>query len=212
MVKKVLFLSSANSARSQMAEAFLRALAGDAFEAFSAGTVPRDLHPLAIAAMAERGIDMGDQRPKGLHEFMGKERFEYLITVCDRAEKECPMFPGVGAREYWPIDDPARAGGSAEERLVTFREVRDYIEARVRRWLVERRYKPVLELTGRQLAGALARLRPDAPLIRPPDRSDDHSWPSSSLCQARCVPARARRRQRRLFGAASMAAISRRTP
>ena len=128
MVKKVLFLSSANSARSQMAEAFLRALAGDAFEAFSAG-------------------------PKGLHEFMGKERFEYLITVCDRAEKECPMFPGVGAREYWPIDDPARAGGSAEERLVTFREVRDYIEARVRRWLVERRYKPVLELSGQGTTG-----------------------------------------------------------
>jgi arsenate reductase len=150
---KVLFLCTRNTARSQMAEAFLRALAGDAFEAFSAGTVPRDLHPLAIAAMAERGIDMGDQRPKGLHEFMGKERFEYLITVCDRAEKECPMFPGVGAREYWPIDDPARAGGSAEERLVTFREVRDYIEARVRRWLVERRYKPVLELSGQGTTG-----------------------------------------------------------
>jgi arsenate reductase len=63
------------------------------------------------------------------------------------------MFPGVGAREYWPIDDPARAGGSAEERLVTFREVRDYIEARVRRWLVERRYKPVLELSGQGTTG-----------------------------------------------------------
>ncbi len=147
MVKKVLFLSSANSARSQMAEAFLRALAGDAFEAYSAGSVPRDLHPLAVAAMAERGIDMSGQRPKGLQEFMGRTRFEFLITVCDRAEKECPMFPGVGAREYWPLEDPDRVKGSDEERLVEFREARDHIEARVRRWLTERRYKPVLELS-----------------------------------------------------------------
>ncbi len=78
---------------------------------------------------------------------MGKARFEYLITVCDRVEKECPMFPGVGAREYWPLDDPAKAEGSDDERLDTFREVRDQIEARVRRFLVERRYKPVLELS-----------------------------------------------------------------
>ena len=74
MVKKVLFLSSANSARSQMAEAFLRALAGDAFEAYSAGSVPRDLHPLALAVMAERGIDIGEQRPKGLQEYIGTAR------------------------------------------------------------------------------------------------------------------------------------------
>ena len=147
MAKKVLFLSSANSARSQMAEAFLRALAGDAFEAYSAGSVPRELHPLAVAVMAERGIDIGDQRPKGLQEFIGTAQFEYLITVCDRAEKECPMFPGVGAREYWPFEDPVRAEGSYEERLVEFREVRDQIEARARRWLVERRHKPVLELS-----------------------------------------------------------------
>jgi arsenate reductase len=147
VVKKVLFLSSANSVRSQMAEAFLRALAGDAFEAHSAGSVPRDLDPLAVEVMAERGIDIGQQRPKGLQEFMGRARFEYLITVCDRAEKESPMFPGVGAREYWPLRDPARAEGSREERLDAFREARDHIEARVRRWLVERRYKPVLELS-----------------------------------------------------------------
>ncbi len=149
MVKKVLFLSSANGARSQMAEAFLRALAGDAFEAYSAGSVPRELDPLAVAVMAERGIDIGEQRPKGVREFMGKEQFAYLITVCDRAEKECPMFPGVGAREYWPIDDPARADGSDEERLEVFRDVRDRLEVRVRRFLVERRYKPVVELSRR---------------------------------------------------------------
>jgi arsenate reductase len=149
VVKKVLFLSSANSARSQMAEAFLRALAGDAFEAFSAGSVPRDLDPLAIAVMAERGIDIGEQRPKGFQEFIGTAQFEHVITVCDRTEKDCPMFPGKGAREYWPFEDPARAEGGREERLAKFREVRDHIEARVRRFLVERRYKPVLELSGR---------------------------------------------------------------
>jgi arsenate reductase len=149
VVKKVLFLSSANSARGQMAEAFLSALGGDALEAYSAGSVPRDLHPLAVAVMAERGIDIGEQRPKGVQEYMGRAQFEYLITVCERAEKDCPMFPGKGAREYWPLEDPARAVVSDEERLAEFRKVRDEIEARVRRWLVERHYKPVLELSGR---------------------------------------------------------------
>jgi arsenate reductase len=118
VVKRVLFLSGANSARSQMAEGFLRALAGDAFEAYSAGSASRELHPLAVAVMAERGIDIADQRSKAMQEYLGKAQFEFLITVCDRAEKECPMFPGVGTREYWPLDD-----------------------------LVERRYKPVVELS-----------------------------------------------------------------
>jgi arsenate reductase len=148
VVKRVLFLSSANSARSQMAEGFVRALGGNAFKAYSAGSVPRDLNPLAVAVMAERGIDIGDQRPKGLQEYMGRAQFEYLITVCDRVEKECPMFPGVGTREYWPVEDPTRAEVSDEERLVEFRKVRDEIEVRARRWFVERRYKPVLELSG----------------------------------------------------------------
>lgn len=148
MVKKVLFLSAANSARSQMAEAFLRALAADAFEAQSAGSVPRDLHPLALAVMAERGIDITEQRPKGLHEYIGAVQFDHVITVCDRDEKACPVFPGKGTREYWPFDDPARAEESDDERLAAFRAVRDQIEARVRRWLLERRYKPVRELSG----------------------------------------------------------------
>jgi arsenate reductase (thioredoxin) len=146
---KVLFLSSANSARSQMAEAFLRALAGDAFEPYSAGSAPHDIHPLAVAVMEERGIDLGDQRSKGFQEFIGTAQFEHLITVCDRAEKDCPMFPGKGTREYWPVEDPASAEGSREARLVAFRKARDYIETRVRRFLVERRYKPVLELSGK---------------------------------------------------------------
>jgi arsenate reductase (thioredoxin) len=148
MVKRVLFLSSANSVRSQMAEGFLRALADDAFEVYSAGSVPRDVDPRAVAVMAERGIDISGQRAKGLHEFMGKAQFEFLITVCDRSEKACPMFPGVGTREYWPLDDPAGGSTLGDDRLEAFREARDYLEARVRRFLVERRYKPVVELNG----------------------------------------------------------------
>ena len=148
MAKKVLFLSSANSARSQMAEAFLRALASDAFEAYSAGSVPRDLDPLARAVMAERGSDIGAQRPKGLKEYMGATQFDYLITVCERAEKDCPMFPGRGTRAYWPFADPARVAGSHDERLAAFRTARDQIETRVRRWLVERGYNTVRELSG----------------------------------------------------------------
>jgi len=150
VVKKVLFLSSANEARSQMAEAFLRELAGDAFEPYSAGSAPSELHPLAVAVMAERGIDISDQRPKPMQKFMGKTQFAYLITVCDRIEKDCPMFPGVGAREYWPINDPARVGADDDERLEAFRDARDLIEERVRRFLVERRYKPALEPSGRR--------------------------------------------------------------
>jgi arsenate reductase (thioredoxin) len=149
VVKQVLFLSSFNSARSQMAEALLRALAGDAFEAHSAGSVPRDLHPLAIAVMAEWGIDIASQRPKGLQEFIGVTQFAHVITVCDRDEKACGVFPGKGTREYWPIADPATAEGSIEERLATFREVRDHLEARIRGWLRERNYRLVRELSGK---------------------------------------------------------------
>lgn len=148
MVKQVLFLSSANSARSQMAEALLRALAGDVFEAQSAGSAPRDLHPLALAAMSEIGIDISDLRSKGLREFIGVTEFTHVITVCDRDEKACAVFPGKGTREYWPMADPVTAEGSAEERLFAFREVRDHLEARIRSWLRERNYRPVHELSG----------------------------------------------------------------
>jgi arsenate reductase len=78
---------------------------------------------------------------------MGTARFEFLITVCDRAEKACPMFPGVGAREYWPFDDPEKVEGTPEELRAAFCDLRDQIEARVRRFLVDRRYKPVVELS-----------------------------------------------------------------
>lgn len=145
MSVNVLFISSGNNARSQMAEAWLRALAGDAYEAHSAGSAPKVLDPLAATVMAERGIDMGGQRPKALQEYIGTTEFAFIITVCDQKERGCPMFPGKGTREYWPFDDPGRAGGTADERLVAYRDLRDGIEARVRHWLDERRYKPPAE-------------------------------------------------------------------
>lgn len=145
MAKSVLFLSSADSVRSQMAVGFLRVLAPDAFEASSAGSTADGVDPRAVAVMAERGVDIADQRSKGLDEFMGKARFDFLITVCDRDEKACPMFPGVGTREYWPVDDPV-AQASDDDDLTAFRTARDYLEQRVRRFLVERRYRQVVEL------------------------------------------------------------------
>lgn len=134
---KVLFLCTGNSARSQMAEAFLRKYGGDRFEAFSAGLRPTGIHPYTKQVMEEIGIDMSGQYSKGLDQFLGKEHFGYLITVCDRAEQECPIFPGVSVRLHWPFEDPVAFKGSEEEKLNKFREVRDQIEARVRLWLAE---------------------------------------------------------------------------
>lgn len=131
MKKRVLFLCTHNSARSQMAEGLLRKMAGDRFEVFSAGTEETRVHPLAIEAMRESGIDIGHQRSKTLHEFMGQQ-FDYVITVCDRANESCPIFPGTTERIHWSFDDPGAAGGTDEERLRVFREVRDAIQNRLR--------------------------------------------------------------------------------
>ncbi len=138
MVKtKVLFLCTQNSARSQMAEAFLREQGGNRFEAYGAGcSVAEEIHPYTVRVMEEAGIDIKDQYPKGMREYMGKMHFGYLITVCARAEKECPtVFPGVGLKLTWLFDDPRGAGVPEEERLEKFREVRDQIETKILRWL-----------------------------------------------------------------------------
>lgn len=132
---RVLFLCTGNTARSQMAEGLLRTLAPDRFEAFSAGLDAQGVNPLAIAVMAERDIDISGQRSKTLAEYLGRLHFGYLITVCDRAERKCPTFPGMGTRLRWPIPDPALAEGGEEERLAVFRSVRDALEARIRLWL-----------------------------------------------------------------------------
>ena len=134
---RVLFLCTANTARSQMAEAFLRELAGDRYEAYSAGLEAHGINPLAVQVMDERGIDISGQRSKPLSEYMGQVHFGYLITVCDRAERECPIFPGMGLRLHWSLPDPAAAAGTEEERLQVFRDVRDELEAKVRAWIDE---------------------------------------------------------------------------
>lgn len=132
---RVLFLCTGNSARSQMAEALLRRRAGDRFEVYSAGLEPKDVHPMALAVLEEIGIDTRGHRSKGLDEFLGSVHFSYLITVCSRAEERCPIFPGMGERIHWPLDDPAAFEGADAEKLAKFRQVRDEIDARIAAWL-----------------------------------------------------------------------------
>ena len=136
--KRVLFLCNENSCRSQMAEGFLRALAGETFEAYSAGTVATFVNPLAVAVMAEEGFDISGQRSKSISEFEGRE-FDYVITVCGGSQGEtCPVFTGAaGARESWGIRDPAAAWGTDSEIVAAFRESRDEIQERIRRFIEE---------------------------------------------------------------------------
>jgi arsenate reductase len=115
-----------------MAEGFLRARAGDRFEAGSAGTEKTSVHPLAIRAMAERGIDISGHTSKV---YSGLEAWDYLITVCDDANERCPWVPGSVKRLHWSFPDPSRATGTEEERLAVFRRVRDQIEKRLTDWL-----------------------------------------------------------------------------
>jgi arsenate reductase len=131
MKSKVLFLCTGNSCRSQMAEGFLRKMAGDKFEAHSAGTKPSVVNPMAIQVMREAGIDISGQRSKNVADYVGTH-FQYLITVCDNAKEQCPIFPGPSIREHWPFDDPADATGTREEKLAVFRRVRDEIAEKVK--------------------------------------------------------------------------------
>jgi arsenate reductase len=135
---KVLFLCMGNSARSQMAEAFLRSMAPDTYDAYSAGLEPREIHPLTRQVMAEVGHDLAGQRSKSVREYLGKQHFDYIITVCDQADEKCPTtFPGVGDRLHWSFEDPAAFTGTPEAQLAKFREVRDLIRHQVHDWLLE---------------------------------------------------------------------------
>jgi arsenate reductase len=126
---KVLFLCTSNSARSQMAEAFLRKYGEDKFEAYSAGIEPTEINPLTIKVMEEIGINLNKQRSKSLTEYMGKMHFGFLITVCDNAEKKCPTaFPGIGQRIHWDLEDPAAFDADENVKILKFREIRDRIE------------------------------------------------------------------------------------
>ncbi len=134
--EKVLFLCTGNSARSQMAEAFLRKFGGDRFDAYSAGLSPREINPLTIRVMREVGIDISQQTSKDAKSYLGKVSFDYVIPVCHKAEQQCPrLFLGSSQLLPWPFDDPAACDGTEEECLQRFREIRDQIEARIRHWL-----------------------------------------------------------------------------
>ncbi len=135
MSARILFVCTANSARSQMAEGLARALALPALEVASAGTRPSSVHPQAIEAMRERGIDIGNQRSKRIDEVGGP--FDYVVTLCDDASQACPALPARRARLHWSLPDPAAAAGSEAERLRVFRQVRDEIERRLSAWLAE---------------------------------------------------------------------------
>lgn len=125
---RVLFLCTHNSARSQMAEGLLRDMAGDRFEVFSAGTEATLVREEAISVMAEIGVDISAQESKTLERYIS-EPFDLVVTVCDDANEACPVFPGARDRLHWSFPDPSRVKG--EERLATFRKVRDEIQARI---------------------------------------------------------------------------------
>lgn len=127
---RVLFLCTGNSARSQMAEGFLRHLAGDRFEVFSAGVNPTQVNPLAIKVMAKVGIDISKHRSKSATEFLG-QNFDYVITVCDNVKQTCPVFPGKYQKIHWDLEDPAQAQGTEEEKLKVFRKIRDQIKENI---------------------------------------------------------------------------------
>ncbi len=128
--KRVLFLCTGNSARSQMAEGFLRHLASDKFEVFSAGVMATKVNPLAIEVMEKAGIDIPKQRSKSVMEFL-KQKFDYVITLCDSARQTCPAFPGQYESIHWSIEDPAQGQGRQEEKLLFFRKIRDEIKENI---------------------------------------------------------------------------------
>ena len=143
-IQRVLFLCTGNSARSQMAEAFLRHYAGDRFEAHSAGLEPKGVNPLTVRVMSEAGIDISNQQSKGIDSYLGKVLFQYLITVCDDADRNCPtVWPGVNTRMHWSFEDPAKFEGTDEQKLAKFREVRDQIENRIQQWVAEQSHAAI---------------------------------------------------------------------
>jgi arsenate reductase (thioredoxin) len=135
--KRVLFICVHNSARSQMAEALLKHLAGDKFEVESAGLEPGKLNPLAVAVMQEIGIDISQNQTKSVFELYKQgKRYDYVVTVCDESQSgQCPVFPGAAEQMHWGFDDPSAFTGTQEEKLSKTREVRDKIKSRIAQWL-----------------------------------------------------------------------------
>ena len=137
MKKKVLFVCIHNSARSQMAEAFLKQICGEKFEAYSAGLEPGKLNPTVVEVMKEAGIDISGNQTKGVFDFIKSGKmFAYVITVCDEASAErCPIFAGVTTRLHWSFPDPSAFQGA--EKLAKTREVRDAIRTKIEQWCAE---------------------------------------------------------------------------
>ena len=127
---KVLFLCTGNSARSQMAEGYLRHVAGDRFEVLSAGIEPKGLNPLAVEAMAEVGIDISRQKSTDVTDFLG-ENIPLVVTVCQNAKEKCPIFPGSYKPLHWNLDDPAAVQGTHDQRLAAFRRIRDELITKI---------------------------------------------------------------------------------
>ena len=136
MKKRVLFLCTGNSLRSQMAEGLLRHLAGDRFEVFSAGIKPAPINPYAIKVMAEIGVDISNQYSKNVSQFLN-ESFDYVITLCDNAKQACPFFPGKAVNMHWDLPDPSTQG-TEEETMTVFRKLRDEIKDRILSQFIER--------------------------------------------------------------------------
>ncbi|GHF60126.1 arsenate reductase [Deinococcus metalli] len=134
---RVLFICTGNTARSQMAQVLLEHRAGDRYDVVSAGLEPGEVNPLTVRALQDAGLPTDHLHSKGVKPMIA-EHFHFAITVCDRAEASCPIFPNARYRLAWPFEDPAAATGSDEERLAVFIRVRDEIDARIQDWLAER--------------------------------------------------------------------------
>ena len=140
MKKKVLFICVHNSARSQMAEAFLKEKCGDVFEAHSAGLEPGKLNPVVVEAMEEVGMDISGNQTKAVFDMLKSgKNFDWVITVCDEASAQrCPVFPGLLTTQiHWGFADPLAFTGTFEERLAQTRQLRDTIKAKIEKWLKE---------------------------------------------------------------------------
>lgn len=137
--QRVLFICIHNSARSQMAEAFLNDICGEQLEAHSAGLEPGKLNPIVVEAMREVGIDISQNQTKAVFDmYKSGKTFAYVITVCDETSAErCPIFPGVTTRLHWSFPDPSSLQGTHEEKLARTREIRDMIKAKVEEWCAE---------------------------------------------------------------------------
>ncbi|HPI04163.1 MAG: Arsenate-mycothiol transferase ArsC1 [Candidatus Aerophobetes bacterium ADurb.Bin490] len=136
-MQKVLFICIHNSARSQMAEAYLNKFGGDKFSAESAGLEPGVLNPLVVKVMAEDGIDISKNKTKSVFDFYKQGKlFSYVVAVCDaEAAERCPIFPGTGTKLHWPFNDPSKTEGTEEEKIAKIRDIRDSIKSEVMKFI-----------------------------------------------------------------------------